>query len=286
VKSLSSAMNAKIVGSGKDSIILAHGYGGDHTVWDKIVPTLSQHYRGIVFDWVCAGAVKDFNLFDYEKHSSYDGFADDLIGLMDEMKLKGVTFMGHSMSGMFGCIASVKRPDLFQRLVLLGASPRYINLDDYEGGFDEPAIANIITSIESNFQNWATGFTPLVVGSHNEPNHLRKFESSLKSMRPEIALAMAKTVFYSDHRQVLDKVTKPCTIIQTTSDVAVPNSVGFYMMDRIKGKSTVEIVDNDGHLPQLTADKELIGVLSGVLGFGIVDESKKTEDQQDSLLVA
>ncbi|KAM7274551.1 hypothetical protein ACFE04_016417 [Oxalis oulophora] len=125
-KSLSSSMNARVIGSGNNesTIILAHGYGGDQSLWDKIVPTLSQHYRVVVFDWACSGAVKDLNLFDYEKHSSYEGFADDLIGLMEEMKIKSAILMGHSMSGMIGCIASIKRPDLFERLLFLGASPR------------------------------------------------------------------------------------------------------------------------------------------------------------------
>lgn len=58
------------------------------------------------------------------RYGSYDDFADDLIGLVDEMELKSTVFIGHSMSGMVGCIASVKRPDLFQRLLLVGATPR------------------------------------------------------------------------------------------------------------------------------------------------------------------
>ncbi|KAM7275442.1 hypothetical protein ACFE04_017308 [Oxalis oulophora] len=160
-------------------------------------------------------------------------------------------------------------------------------MDNYEGGFDELAIADIIKGIESDFQSWATGFVPLIVGSHSDPSHIPKFETCMKSMRPEVALAMAKTVFYGDYREILAKVTKPCTIIQTTSDLAVPNSVGFYMMKYIKGESTVEIIENDGHLPQLTAHNQLLDVLSRVLGFGIVrdDQNKQTEDQHDSLLV-
>jgi pimeloyl-ACP methyl ester carboxylesterase len=43
---------------------------------------------------------------------------------MDELELKGAVYVGHSMAGMIGCIASVGRPDLFSHLVLVGASPR------------------------------------------------------------------------------------------------------------------------------------------------------------------
>lgn len=123
-KGLSAAMNARIIGSGSEAIILAHGYGGDQSLWDKILPCLAKNYQVLVFDWAFSGAVEDPNLFEPIKYSSYDAFADDLISLIDEMNLKSSVFVGHSMSGMIGCIASIKRPDLFKRLILVGASPR------------------------------------------------------------------------------------------------------------------------------------------------------------------
>jgi len=96
-------------------------------VWDKILPYLSQHYRVLVFDWTFSGAVEDHSLFNPVNYSSYDAFADDLIALLDEMNLQSLIFVGHSMSGMIGCIASVKRPELFKKLILIGASPRYLH---------------------------------------------------------------------------------------------------------------------------------------------------------------
>ena len=124
-KGLSAAMNARIIGSGNEAIVLAHGYGADQSFWDKITPCLTLSYRVLVFDWNFSGAVKDPNLYDSDKYSSFDAFSDDLIALLDEFRLQGSVFMGHSMSGMIGCIASVKRPELFKRLILIGASPRY-----------------------------------------------------------------------------------------------------------------------------------------------------------------
>lgn len=125
-KGLSGALNAKVTGSGDEAIILAHGFGGDQYVWDKIVPCLAKHCRVLVFDWIFSGAIKDPSLFDPVKYSSYDAFANDLISLMDELDLKSSVLVGHSMSGMIGCIASIKRPDLFKKLILVGASPRYV----------------------------------------------------------------------------------------------------------------------------------------------------------------
>ncbi|KDP32313.1 hypothetical protein JCGZ_13238 [Jatropha curcas] len=268
---LSKAMNARIIGSGSEVLVLAHGYGGDQSAWDKIVPNLSMHFRILVFDWIFSSAVTENQegegLFDPEKYSSFDAFADDLISLIEEMNLKSpLVFVGHSMSGMIGCIASIKRPDLFQRLILIAASPRYINADNYEGGFKSSDIDSLIKNIETNFQNWVPCFAAVVMDS-KDPESVEKFINCLSNMRPEIALSIAKTVFYSDERDILEKVQVPCTIIQPSNDIVVPNSVAYYMQEKIKTKSTVEIIDSDGHFPHLTAHQQLLDVLNGALGL-------------------
>lgn len=122
---LATSLNAKIQGLGTETIVFAHGYGTDQSIWDKITPFFTENYRVVLFDWPFSGAVKDESLYDPLKYSSLEAFADDLVALLDQMDLKDVTFVGHSMSGMIGCLASIKRPQLFKRLILLGASPRY-----------------------------------------------------------------------------------------------------------------------------------------------------------------
>ncbi|KAK6156488.1 hypothetical protein DH2020_010736 [Rehmannia glutinosa] len=264
-KDLGTAMNVRTMGSGKETIVLAHGYGGDQSMWDKILPYLAARHRVVVFDWCFSGAVKDPTLYDPVRYSSYDAFAEDLTCIVDEMKLESPLFVGHSMSGMIGCIASVKRPHLFSRLVLVGASPRFINQEEYEGGFEMPQIEHLFSSIESNFEEWASSFASLVVDA-TDPLSIHKFENCLKKMRPDVALSLAKTVFLSDYRDILDKVVIPCDIIQTRNDVVVPSSVPEYMQSKIKGKCEVYIIDTEGHFPQLTAHVQFVEVLDRILG--------------------
>ncbi|KAL3747543.1 hypothetical protein ACJRO7_016351 [Eucalyptus globulus] len=266
VKVLSSSMNARTTGSGDETIVLAHGFGGDQSLWDKISPSLAKHYQVLSFDWCFSGAVEDKNLFDPGKYSTYDAYADDLIALLDERGLKSVIFLGHSMSGMIGCIASIKRPELFQRLMLLLASPRYLNLGDYVGGFEESQIDDMVSSIRSNYQEWVENFTPAIVDPKDPPS-VDKFRQCLCSMKPEVAASLAESIFRSDHRHILVNVTVPCTIIQVTNDMAVPASVAHYMKEKISGPSTVEMIEGTGHFPQLTAHEQLLDVLRRALGF-------------------
>ncbi|KAL2321232.1 hypothetical protein Fmac_030201 [Flemingia macrophylla] len=264
-KWLSTALNARSQGSGTETIVFAHGYGTDQSIWDKITPSFAENYKVVLFDWPFSGAVKDPNLYDPLKYSTLEAFADELVTLMDQMDLKAVSFVGHSMSGMIGCLASIKRPQLFKRLILLCSSPRYINTEDYEGGFTSSDIERLLKDMESNYDNWVSAFSLIAVDPDDEPS-VNKFRECLRKMRAEVPASLAKTVFYSDYRDILEKVETPCTIIQTSSDIVVPHSAAVYMESKIKGKVTLEVVDAKGHFPQLTACLQLVDVLKGVLG--------------------
>ena len=57
-----------------------------------------------------------------------EGYAYDLLAILEDFKLSSCIFVGHSVSAIVGAIASIMRPDLFSKLLLISASPRYYNL--------------------------------------------------------------------------------------------------------------------------------------------------------------
>uniref|UniRef100_J3M4H4 AB hydrolase-1 domain-containing protein n=2 Tax=Oryza brachyantha TaxID=4533 RepID=J3M4H4_ORYBR len=113
-------MNVKVLGAGGEAttVVLAHGYGGSNHIWDDVAPALAKTFRVVVFDWSFSGDVVVDDDADVDEGTicSYFGFADELVAMMDELELREVAFVGHSMAGMIGCIASVARPELFSRL--------------------------------------------------------------------------------------------------------------------------------------------------------------------------
>lgn len=262
-------MNVKMVGHGSQTVVLAHGYGGSQALWDDVVPGLSEKYRVLVFDWRFDDGVMEY--VNGDSGCYYDDLADEVVSLLERMGLKGVVFVGHSMSGMIGCIASAKKPELFSRLVLVGASPRYLNAENYEGGLQETDIENMLSTMKISYLTWVEDFTKLVVGN-NHLNSIEKFRKDLKKMKPEVALSLAKIIFSSDCRDMLDKVEVPCTIVQTTNDPVVPSDIGNYMQRKIKGATTVKIIEMDGHFPQLIEPMKLICVIEQAIDEMVVQE--------------
>ncbi|XP_076884709.1 karrikin insensitive 2 receptor CA-like [Bidens hawaiensis] len=83
---------------------------------------------------------------------------------------------------------------------------RYLNSEGYE--VDKKELEQLFSSIESNYYEWASYF-PLVVIDKNDSESVKLFGESLKRMKPENVLALAKTVFLSDYCVILEKVVAP-----------------------------------------------------------------------------
>lgn len=140
-------------------------------------------------------------------------------------------------------------------------SLRFINTDDYYGGFESEEIEQLCQAMESNYKAWISGFAPLVVSGDMDSVAVQEFSRTLFNMRPDIALSVFRTVFTFDLRHFLSRVTVPCHIIQSSMDMSLPVSVSEYLHRNLGGKSIVEIMSTEGHLPHLSAPEATIPVL-------------------------
>ena len=121
------ALNANLSGNGTQTLVLAHGFGTDQTVWHYLIPFLACYFKILVFDLAFTPNATS-SLYNPNKYSTLDAYAEDLVCLLDELNLNKTIYVGHSMSAMIGSLAATKRPQLFQHLILLGASPRLVSL--------------------------------------------------------------------------------------------------------------------------------------------------------------
>ena len=90
-----------------------------------LVPHLLDEYRVILYDNMGAGTTNP-DFFYFERYSTLEGFAYDLLAILEELQVDSCIFVGHSVSGMIGLIACVMRPDLFSKIVMLYPTPRYV----------------------------------------------------------------------------------------------------------------------------------------------------------------
>lgn len=257
--SVLSRNNVKVLGRGTQPLLFAHGFGCDQNMWRFVYPAFEEEYQIILFDYVGSGK-SDLSAYNAERYSDLNGYAEDILDIVEELRLENVVFVGHSVSSMIGLLAAVKTPEVFSKLILVGPSPRYINDDGYFGGFEKKDIVELLDTMEKNYIGWANFLGPAIMKNPERPELGAELTESFCSTDPVIARRFAEATFFSDNRADLPKLKVPSLIMQCSDDLIAPLDVGNYLHKRIPD-STLRILEATGHCPQMSAPEETVRVM-------------------------
>jgi sigma-B regulation protein RsbQ len=256
--------NVRVLGKGPRTMILAHGFGCDQSMWRHITPAFEDDYRIVLFDYVGHGKAPA-SAFDRSRYETLEGYADDLLNICAALAIRDAVFVGHSVSAMIGVIAARKQPGLFASLVMVGPSPRYVNDGDYIGGFKREDIDGLLDVLDSNYLGWSSSMAPVIMGNADRPELGTELANSFCRTDPEIAKHFARVTFLSDNRADLPSVNVPTLILQCSDDVIAPVTVGRYVEQRIPGSTFVQLRAT-GHCPHLSDPEETIAAMKAFLG--------------------
>ena len=255
--------NVRVLGSGDRTLLFAHGFGTDQSAWDQVARAFEDEYRLVLFDNMGSGKT-DPNLFSPNKYYGLQAYSDDLIDIVETLDLKDVTLIGHSVSGMVGLLSVLKAPERFRKLIMVGASPRYLNDVGYKGGFEQADLDGFYHAMETNYFAWVSGFAPAAMANPDRPELAQGFAATLQDIRPDIAQSVSRTIFQSDHRADLPKLNIETLIIQATDDIAVPQEVGEYLHTHIKNSRYWQ-VSTTGHFPHISAPDQVTKAIRSFL---------------------
>jgi sigma-B regulation protein RsbQ len=236
---------------GAPPMLFAHGFGCDQNMWRYVAPRFEKDFEVVLFDHVGAGA-SDLSAYNVDRHSSLQGYAEDVLDIVRELDLRDVIFVGHSVSAMIGVLAAREAPELFAKLVLVGPSPRYIDDTEYVGGFAEPDIQELLDSLDSNYLGWSTAMAPVIMGNEDRPELGAELTESFCRSDPDIARRFARVTFLSDNRADLASVGTPTLVLQCSNDAIAPVAVGEYVAAAMPNAALV-MLEATGHCPNLSA---------------------------------
>ncbi|MCW2605662.1 MAG: alpha/beta hydrolase [Frankiales bacterium] len=250
---------------GAPPLVLGHGFGTDQGMWGRAEEALAADHRVLLFDHLGAGS-SDLTAYSARRHVSLEGYAADLVVLLEELDLGPVAYVGHSAGAMIGTLAAVQRPDLFSALALVGGSPRYLDdpADGYVGGFGRADVDGLLEAMEANYLAWSQALAPVVMGNPDRPELTQELAASFARTESRIALEFARAIFLSDHRAVLRDVDRPTLVVQAAEDPMVPESVAHFLHEQLPG-SRLELLAATGHFPQVSGADETVAVLRDFL---------------------
>jgi sigma-B regulation protein RsbQ len=252
--------NVSVQGTGSQPMMFAHGFGCDQSTWQSIAPSFYDQYRVILFDHIGAGG-SDYAAYRADRYGDLQAYAQDVIDICLALNLSRLIFIGHSISGMIGVLASLRAPERFEQLILIGSSPHYINEPpDYVGGFERADIVGLLDLMEKNFNDWASFLAPRAMQNTDRPELARNLEGSFRSGDPMTLRQFAEATFFTDNRQDLPLVTVPSLILQASDDMIVPQEVSNYL-HRYLPASTLRRMQATGHYPHLSAPDETLRLI-------------------------
>jgi len=170
----------EVRGSG-NPIVLLHGNGEDHTIFDELAEQLSQHYTVYSIDSRGHGKSGSVKSLDYRS------MMEDVAALIRELGIENAALYGFSDGGIIGLLLAIEYPDILSRLVISGANTRPSGIK---------TLAAISMRI-SYFFTWDQK-TKLML---TQPNISESDLNSIKT--PTLVLAGSKDVVKEEHTRMI-----------------------------------------------------------------------------------
>lgn len=127
-------LHYQTIGSAKPLVIL-HGLFGSSDNWRGIAKQLAQHAQVITVD------LRNHGQSPHSSQQNYPLMVDDLMELLDDLKVDKVNIMGHSVGGKVAMAFTEAHPERVDKLVVVDISPRQYT-DDHR------VIFNAIMAID------------------------------------------------------------------------------------------------------------------------------------------
>ena len=225
-------------------IIFIHGFPFNKSMWDAQTEELKLTNRVIAYD-VRGHGDTDEGGEDF----SIALFADDLIGLMDELKIDTAILCGLSMGGYIALYAMEKYPNRFDGLVLSDTNckadtseakeKRMMTIESIKKDGVEKFVDGMIKNLFA-----AQSFTTKKAAIHSVK------EMMLKNSQKSICKTLLALAGRAETCDKLPKIHVPVLIMAGYEDKITPPSIARLLHEKIEG-SRLHIINHAGHVANI-----------------------------------
>ena len=225
-------------------IVFIHGFPFSSEMWKGQVQMLQDNkmnFRIIAYDLRGHGR-SDVGDGQY----TIELFVDDLIALLDHLKITKTILFGFSMGGYIGLRAIERNPDRFNALVLCDTMS---TADSNEGKLRRTASIKLIK--REGVKPFAEGFLKAVFAPQSystKPDIIEEARRMILSNSPVgICGALLAMAGRTDTTEALGRISVPTLILVGEHDAVTPPSAAKSMHERIKN-SELHVIDNAAHM--------------------------------------
>ncbi|MBK8505025.1 MAG: alpha/beta hydrolase [Saprospiraceae bacterium] len=209
------------IGKGNSTLLFVHGLGSTKEIWLRNTQSIAKTSRCICIDLPGYGQSSTVDL-DY----TLPYYAQVILACIAKLALKKVTLIGHSMGAQIAIMAALKKPRLFEKLVLISPSgfesfssneKEWLRKIYHADFLKMLSVEQFSNSIQSNFLNFTEQDMKFkkdyqkIYQSHDFPRYCHTLSFNVNSMLNE---------------EVLDQLSElrmPVLILFGQQDQMIPN---------------------------------------------------------------
>ena len=225
-------------------MIFIHGFPLNKEMWNGQVEELMENYRVIAYDIRGHG-----NSDAGDGNFSVEIFVNDLLSLMDALKIDKTTLCGFSMGGYIALNAIENYPGRFNALLLCDT-----NCTGDKPEAKEKRMKAIESIKEKGLELYAEEslkklFAPISFSKHKEEIAIVK-EMILKTSKQSLYKTLNALAERSETCSKLNQIKVPVLIMVGKEDEITPPEVSLSMHKKIKN-SSIHIIDRAGHMSNM-----------------------------------
>ena len=229
----------EVHGSGPP-LALVSGLGGTHHFWLPHLDAFAKRFKVILHDHRGTGR-SSRTIMEY----SVGQMADDLVQLLDHLKIERAHFVGHSTGGAIGQTMALDAPRRLDRLVISASWTRadayFMRLFDFR--------SEVLRKAGS--LAYMQGMTLFGVASDYLRDHSAEFDAeeraAAQSMTPEIVLSRIAAIQRFDRSKELGRIKAPTLVTGVRDDRITPAYYSEALAAAIPG-ARLAMAEHGGHL--------------------------------------
>jgi 3-oxoadipate enol-lactonase len=207
----------------KQTLVFSNSLGTDLTMWDKQIELLGQEFNILRYD--CRGHGKsEVPQGEY----SIEMLGNDVLDLLDYLKIEKVNFCGLSIGGLTGQWLGIHAPERLNKLILCNTAVKIGNNEGWNSRIESVQNKGLESIVSATKERWFTA----------EYVALNKVEIDLvlsKFVQTPLAgyTSCCAAVRDADFTNDVSKILAPTLIIAGTEDLVTTVEDGDFLMEKI-----------------------------------------------------
>ncbi len=235
----------------KSPLLFLHGWGANSGVWKRVISEVGAGRRVYNITLPCHG--------DGGRSEWGEGGIDVAVDAVLSALPAGespVIAVGWSLGAQTLTAAAATNPGLFERLVLVGATPCFVTRDDFPWGKSWALVKRMIKDMKldpvETLKRFAfLNFTVEELKTENAAYFLEKCTSTTRDVNYDGIVSALEAIYDADLRSILKDIETPTFIMHGEADDVTPIGAARYLEASIPGAS-LSVFPGAGHAPFIT----------------------------------